>query len=353
MTMWCAMRKLKLAFLLAARSFGLFRLARQLTRHKLRILCYHGFELESEAQFRPKLFISRAAFARRLATIRKAGYNVLPLRQAVERLYHGSLPLDPVVITIDDGFHSVISVALPLLKRYGLPATVYVTSYYVQRNHPVFRLVVQYMFWKTDRDHLELRNLLPGREQTIDLTIKEQAQSAMAAIIEHGETDCSEDQRRALSVRLGDALGVSYAKIEDSRILTLMSPQEIAEIALGNIDIQLHTHRHRFPSDRQVARREIMQNRLYLEQLVGGEKNHFCYPSGKWDSRQWPWLDELGIKSSTTCLSGLNDRHTPRHGLKRFLDGGDIHQLEFEAGLSGFSELVSRFRNLGDGNLAS
>ena len=36
-----------------------------------------------------------------------------------------------------------------LLKEFGFTATVYVTTYYVQRNHPIYRLALQYMFWKT------------------------------------------------------------------------------------------------------------------------------------------------------------------------------------------------------------
>lgn len=54
---------------------------------------------------------------------------------------------------------------------------------------------------------------------------------------------------------------------------------------------------------------------------------------------QWEWVQDLHIKSSTTCVAGLNTAKTPQHALRRFLDGDDVHELEFEAALCGLSDL--------------
>src|SRR3990172_1696242 len=102
---------------------GLFAVARRMTRHQLRILCYHGFSLDDEHLFRPNLFMTGDLFDKRLDYLRRHGYRVLDLQDAVERLGRGKLPPDAVVITIDDGFYSVFKVALPLLKKYGMTAT--------------------------------------------------------------------------------------------------------------------------------------------------------------------------------------------------------------------------------------
>ena len=68
----------------------------------------------------------------------RAGYNVLPLSEAVNRLQHGTLPDRAVVITFDDGLHDFYSVALPILESFGYPVTLYLTTYYVEFNRPVF-----------------------------------------------------------------------------------------------------------------------------------------------------------------------------------------------------------------------
>lgn len=333
-------RSVKLAFYFACRSLGLFRVARHLTRKHLKILCYHGFEMKDEASFRPKLFIRASQFERRLATIKRYGLQVLPLDEAVERMYAGTLPPDAVTITIDDGFRSVHDKALPLLRRFGYPATVYVTTYYVERANPVFRLAVQYMFATTALRSLEVANepwCVPG---VLDLSDADKRQDAAWACVCHGEQQ-GEEERVALCERLGRMLGTPYAEVLASGAFNLMTPQQLATLERSGVAVELHTHRHVLPpDDRRAVHREIRDNREALQRWIGRAPRHFCYPSGLFDLRQWEWLDEMEVKSSTTCLPGLNSARTPRHGLHRFLDGANIDQLEFEAALSGFSDLL-------------
>ena len=91
---------------------------------------------------------------------------------------------------------------------------------------------------------------------------------------------------------------------------------------------------------------EIIDNRAVLERIVSGPLQHFCYPSGEFHPSQFPWLRALGIESATTCLSGFNYPGTERFALRRFLDGENIDQVEFEAELSGFLELMRKFRGI-------
>jgi peptidoglycan/xylan/chitin deacetylase (PgdA/CDA1 family) len=120
-----------------------------------------------------------------------------------------------------------------------------------------------------------------------------------------------------------------------------MTPQELISLGAAGVEIGLHTHRHNFPeNDRFRAELEITDNRAALSRWGTNSTNHFCYPSGLWDERQWQWLDSMHVKSSATCLPGLNSQRTPRHALRRFLDGANIDQLEFEAAICGFSDLI-------------
>lgn len=340
------MRSAKLAILFAFKALGLFYAARWITRRRLKILCYHGFELVDETAFRPKLFIKAEHFERRLATIQRQRFHVLPLDEAIDRLYSGTLPDDALVITIDDGFHSFRRLAVPRLLHYGYPATVYVTTYYVRHAVPIFRLVVQYMFWKTRRREVELRGVSWSADCFIDLRDPAAVERAIWNCIDFGERKCDGNERDAICERLGELLETPYRVIVQSKILNLMTPEELRNLPAAEIAVELHTHRHTFPVDDPVAAmREIADNRAALGEWLAGEKNHFCYPSGLWDPGQWPWLDGLNIKSSTTCVSGMNTRDTPRHALKRFLDAECVHQLEFEAALSGIADLLRDARS--------
>lgn len=336
-----AVRNLKLLVFFLCKIAGLFHLAQWITRDRLRILCYHGFALADEAKFRPKLFITAKQFEQRLATVRRYRLNVLPLDEAIDHLYSHSLPDNSASITIDDGFHSVHRLAVPCLRAQGFPATVYVTTYYVANPHPIFRLVVQYMFWKTRKRRL-LRIQAPWTtRESIDLSDAAEKEQAVWDCINFGERECTEEMRHAICEQLGTLLETPYEDIKQHKLLHLMNPDELRTLADANIGIELHTHRHTFPSNNQsLAEREITDNRAALQRWIATEGRHFCYPSGLWDKRQWVWLDNLGIKSSTTCMPGLNSPKTPRHALRRFLDSEDVHQLEFEAAITGFTDLL-------------
>jgi len=324
---------------------GFFWVARRLTRNGLRILCYHGFELVDESSFHPKLFISLATFRKRLKFLSKHRFHVLRLADALDLLERGKLPTGATVTTIDDGFFGTHTEALALLRQHSFPATVYVTSYYSEEGGPVFRLCVQYMFWKTRKQTFDGRKL--GLSDCVDIPIRSKAEKKRAVweVIHHGETRCDEAGRRTLLKALGEQLGVDYDEIVSKRMLCIVSGEEIRQMSAAGLDIQLHTHRHRFPEDEELAIREIRDNRAVLEPLIGNSLEHFCYPSGLWSDKQWTWLKAAGIKTATTCEPGLNYSATPRLALKRFLDGQDIAQIEFEAEVSGFGTLLRQARS--------
>jgi peptidoglycan/xylan/chitin deacetylase (PgdA/CDA1 family) len=339
-------RALKRLFLNLCETLGLFHLARLSVGKGLHILCYHGFQVADECQFRPQLFISEATFADRLKHLAEGGFTVLPLGEAVDRLRTGRLPRRAVVITIDDGFSSTLSVAARNLSAAHMPATVYVTTYYVQKDSPVFRLAVQYIFWKagasvTGEALSRLQSAWPM------MKLGPEAADAMWSVIGYGEALPTEGDRQTLLKHCADALGQDLGPLVADRRLSLLSESEVAELSAQGFDIQLHTHRHRFPrDDEQAACREITENREILEKITRRAVDHFCYPSGIFSSRQWPWLERLGVLSATTCLAGVNRSSTPMFGLTRFLDSEAIAAVEFRAELSGFNELIRPIKRI-------
>lgn len=339
------MRATKRIVLHAGKGLGLFRVAARATRAGLRILCYHGTSLQTEHTFLPKLFMSPATFERRLRFLAEHRFPVLRLDDALERLDRGTLPPRATVITIDDGFYGTYQVAWPLLQRFGFPATIYVTSYYCVKGSPVFSLAIEYILWKARPSSIDLDGLgLPmvGRVSVADVAAR---QTLADQISEHGERHCSEDERVAIARALGARLGVDYDALAASRMLSLMTVSELHEMARAGADIQAHTHRHRFPPIEQEARREIEDNRKVLEPVAGRALAHFCYPSGEWFDEHWAWLRASGMQSATTCERGLNYQDTPKLALRRFLDSEDLTDLEFEADLYGYGEMLRRARS--------
>lgn len=79
---------------------------------------------------------------RRFELIKRHACAVLPINEAVERLYNGTLPKKSVVITFDDGNYDFYRRAFPIIKEFNFPATVYLTTFYSQYNKPVFNVAV-------------------------------------------------------------------------------------------------------------------------------------------------------------------------------------------------------------------
>ena len=334
-------RFIKRSVLHVSRLLGLFRLAERRTAGMLRILCYHGLSLADEHEFRPMLHMRPATFRARLATIARRRLPVLSLEDALAALRRGTLPRCAVVITFDDGFYDNFRHGIGPLREAAFPATIYVTTYHVIKQTPVFRLIVSYMFWKSELDTVDLRGI-PGAADVLRLDGSEVTRQAVWGIIEHAEGHMTEEERVALASELGRRLGIDYRKLADERRFGLMSPDELRQIADDGIDIQLHTHRHRMPDERADLTREIQDNRASLLGITGKHARHFCYPSGVWSCDHWPWLRENGIESGVTCDPGLNEPGTEPLGLKRFLDGESVSAIEFEAEIAGFAELLRR-----------
>jgi len=91
------------------------------------ILMYHAFGGLGEA---PGRFVVPARrFARQMRLLRIAGYHVMPLEELLAHRRAFRLPPPrSVVITFDDGYVDALDHAAPILRRYGLPATLFVVS---------------------------------------------------------------------------------------------------------------------------------------------------------------------------------------------------------------------------------
>ncbi|HEX5713233.1 MAG TPA: glycosyltransferase [Solirubrobacterales bacterium] len=98
---------------------------RQTTRG-VPVLMYHAF---SEGEEHDRYVISRRRFAQHLRLLRALRYRVLDFAELAEMLAAGEAPPErAVVLTIDDGYADNLAIALPLLRRYRSPATVFLVS---------------------------------------------------------------------------------------------------------------------------------------------------------------------------------------------------------------------------------
>jgi peptidoglycan/xylan/chitin deacetylase (PgdA/CDA1 family) len=92
----------------------------------IRVLMYHRVDRISSYD---QLNVTPERFESQMAHLAQH-HRVIGLRQAVDALQSRTLPGNAVVITFDDGYKDNLVHAYPVLKRYGLPATIFVTTHF-------------------------------------------------------------------------------------------------------------------------------------------------------------------------------------------------------------------------------
>ncbi|MEO5897330.1 MAG: polysaccharide deacetylase family protein [Vicinamibacterales bacterium] len=307
---------------------------------RLLILGYHGIAQEDEHHWSPSLFMTPSLFELRLRFFRSAGFNILPLGDALERLRSGTLPERSVVITFDDGYVDFYRLAHPILKRYNAAATVYLTTYYSERNLPVPGITAAYMVWMS-RSFVGRLTSVPGYDHVNlqDDTERRAVSDEIGRYFAHTRA-IPPAQKHELLERLAAELGFDLSAFRARRLMHVMSTEEAREIAAAGVDIQLHTHRHWVPKDEHLIRREISDNRERIEAITGRAADHFCYPSGVHYPELLPWLRTLNVKSATTCVLGLASSTQDPLLHPRFLDHSRVSQVEFEAWATGIASVL-------------
>jgi len=102
-------------------------------------LCYHGVG-ETSIRVDPRfLRVSPRRLRTQIELLREAGYEFVTLSELVaSKRGNGSSPPLPglVALTFDDGYADNHDTLLPMLREYGIPATIYVTTGLMGRPNP-------------------------------------------------------------------------------------------------------------------------------------------------------------------------------------------------------------------------
>ena len=310
-------------------------------RQRLLILAYHGISVVDEHLWNNSLFMPAEVFRLRLEVIKRAAGAVLPLHEALQRLYVNDLPDRSVAITFDDGTSDFYQKAFPILQEFDYPVTLYLSTFYSHYQRPIFDLMCAYLLWKGRNERLDLKTF--GRDLKIDLNSEAARDAALREVHAFArEQKPSAEDKDALAAALAKNLKVDYDALLERRALHNVTPDEVKQMAASGLDIQMHTHRHRTPHDRSLFIREIADNRNSILEMTGKHAKHFCYPSGVYDSAFLPWLKEAGVVSATTCELGLATSNSNPLLLPRLVDVTRLSAIEFEGWLTGVSAALPR-----------
>ena len=307
---------------------------RALTRGGFNVIGFHGVSLEDEHTRFPTLFISPESFERRLRFL-SAHYEIVPLQAVVEQ--HRARRIRPrqVVLTFDDGFYNFLGRAVPILKQFQAPATVYVPTADIEAGEPTFHLLAKDIVLSSP---CATATGLPDQpDRTRDLSTAQARHVLVLDMLGVLARSCTTGPQRLEFCRtLGRALEVDVDAKLRARLWDRLTAAEMRQVVAEGFDVQLHTHNHRnVIENRHAVRDEVRSNRVSLERLSEKPAVHFCYPLGLWQREVWADLTAEGVESAVTTRNGPNYPETPALSLRRYLTGEAMTELEFEFALSG------------------
>jgi peptidoglycan/xylan/chitin deacetylase (PgdA/CDA1 family) len=243
-------------------------------RARLSVLIFHRVRAQPDALFPEEL--TAEGFAAVCGWLSR-WFNVLPLDEAVERLRDGRLPARAAALSFDDGYADNHDVALPVLRRAGLPCTFFVSSGFIDGGRMWNDTVIEALR-HTRAATLALDDVLPG-VGTLPCSTAGERRAAAEQVIGHVKyLEPDERLARVESV-------ARRAEVELPTDLMLTSAQ-LRALRKAGMQIGAHTVSHpilaRLPAEQ--ARHEIVEGRRHLEDVLGEAVSLFAYPNGKPDT---------------------------------------------------------------------
>jgi peptidoglycan/xylan/chitin deacetylase (PgdA/CDA1 family) len=288
---------------------GVHLVARGLSRRRLSILMYH--RVLPGADPINTWDVTAEEFDAQMAAL-AAHFAPLPLGEAVQRLARGDLPAGAVCVTFDDGYADNLTVALPILQRRGIPATFFIATAYLNGgrmwNDTVVEAVRAAPGQQLDLAAIGLGSLAlgdaPARRACIERILK---------AIKHRPNDEREQAVRRLVEQVGKPL-------PDDLMLT---DAQLLALRRSGMEIGGHTAHHPILANlsADAARREIVEGRERLVELLREPVALFAYPNGK-PQRDYTYVHVqmvrcAGFTAAVSTADGVASAASDRYQLPR------------------------------------
>lgn len=271
-------------------------------------------------------------FEKQIAYLNK-NYKILSIKEFLSCLKDRNFPSKSLFLTFDDGQADFYRYAFPILKKYQIPATLFLTTGLIGSNQP---------FWWDELEAYLLKTKLKKfvfDGQSFDLSDKVKAFNKLALIIK----DFSPSERKEILNQLKENLRVKNFNLERSALTW----DEIKELAKNNISFGAHTHNHvnLARTNPDEAREEIALSRKMIEEKLGTKIEAFAYPYGgvnDFNAAHEEILKQSEFKIAFTTITGMINKNANPLRLSRIAISGGDNFLIFKAKLSGMHPFVKR-----------
>ena len=317
-----------------AGAFAPFRMA---NRGKALILTYHRFSRGSSVGA-----VSARDFAEHVRYLSRH-YRVVPLSALARQLRSGeSLAPATAVITIDDGYRDAYEIAFPILRRYHVPATLFVVTDFLDRKVWLWTDKLRYLIARTQLSTLEVamsNTTLKVKLNRVDSHIEaaERLNSQLKTMPDESKEETIREIASVLGVRLPELPPYRYCPI---------TWHQAREMDGSGLEIGSHTKTHPILTnvDDERLRGELFDSRTRLETMLDREVDLFCYPNGDYDKRVRGEVRMAGYGCGVTVDWGFNEQGIDPLCLRRM--DGEADFTRFIQVTSGFDQIKNRLRRV-------
>lgn len=253
-----------------------------------------------------------AEFEQRMRWV-KANFDVLPLPEAVRALREDRLPRRALCITFDDGYADNYTLALPILRRLGLPATFFVATGFLDGGCMFNDVVVEAVRHAPGAD-LDLDDLTLGRHPLGSNEQRGRTIGRILARLKYFELE----RRREIALEIARRAG--------ARVPTdlMMSSDQVRALHAAGMAVGAHTVTHPILSEIPAARarHEMAASRARLEHIIGAPVRLFAYPNGTprrdYHAEHAALAHELGFDAAVSSAWGAARAGDDLYQLPRF-----------------------------------
>lgn len=235
-------------------------------------------------------------------------YSIIPLDRARKNLANGSPLSNPgLVVTFDDGFLDNETNAIPILKYFNIPATLFVSTGFIDTGFPPWTTQISEILERTNRTEFDVGFSHPIRNIADKLSISKRLKNLWKGFNPSEMQDSLE--------LLKSRMAVSYRKT----VYPSLSWDGLRHAQKSGITVGSHSVYHSILPfvDDLTARKEIAESKLRIEDRLQSECCFFAYPDGKYDARSIEYLINANYKCSVSQDYGINHQLIPCHELKR------------------------------------
>lgn len=267
-----------------------------------------------------------------IRTFRKNGFTFVALAQ-VDNYLDGVPPSAPfVALTFDDGYRDNLELALPILEKYGVPATIYVSTGAPDRTLKAWWLRIETALARKGEVALDLPNL-PAR-----LSLPDHASKCATYQLLSDYLPRTIEVNAPFAESLLPLREMSDEALLDSYFMSWDELRSIAGHPLITIGAHTVTHRVLTHLERADALWEMKEGRSRLAAELSVPAEHFAYPFGECAEREFGLAQEAGFKTAVTTRRGniFAEHAIHRMALPRFPLGGLSETMkEAELNVSG------------------